>query len=311
MSVPFCESAQPPREKTRCGFVALIGAPNAGKSTLLNNLVGAKISIVTPKAQTTRARALGIALSDEAQIVLLDTPGIFSGAKRPLERSMIAAAWASAEEGDVILYLLDARKGVDAEQERILDGLAKLKAPRFLALNKIDLLEAPKLLALAQTLNTRLPFDATYMISALSGSGVQDLRQGLGKRMPLGPWLYPEDQLAEMPLRFMAAELTREQLFLQLHDELPYALAVRTERWQEREDGSIRIEQTIILERSGQKPIVIGANGKKIKSIGQAARREMMKQFACQVHLFLHVKVRENWTEDPSIYSDLGLKFKA
>ncbi len=298
-------------ENARCGFVSLVGSPNAGKSTLLNALVGAKISIVTPKAQTTRARTLGIAMSGEAQIVLVDTPGIFSGAKRRLERSMISAAWDSTQDVDAILYLIDARKGLNAEQDAILEGLAKAKAPLLLVLNKVDLVERPKLLDLAKTINERVPFAATFMVSALSGSGVKDLLQDLGKRVPAGPWHYPEDQLADTSLRLIAAELTREQLFLQLQDELPYALVVQTDQWQDRPDGSVRIEQTITLERPGQKMIVIGANGQKIKSIGQSARREMMKHFERTVHLFLHVKVRENWTEDRSIYSAIGLNFKA
>lgn len=298
-------------ENARCGFVSLVGSPNAGKSTLLNALVGAKISIVTPKAQTTRARTLGIAMSGEAQIVLVDTPGIFSGAKRRLERSMISAAWDSTQDVDAVLYLIDARKGLTAEQDAILDGLAKAKAPLLLVLNKIDLVDRPKLLDLAKTINERVPFAATFMVSALSGSGVKDLLQDLARRVPAGPWHYPEDQLADTSLRLIAAELTREQLFLQLQDELPYALVVQTDQWQERPDGSVRIEQTITLERPGQKMIVIGANGQKIKAIGQAARREMMKHFERTVHLFLHVKVRENWTEDRSIYSTIGLNFKA
>ncbi len=298
-------------ENARCGFVSLVGSPNAGKSTLLNALVGAKISIVTPKAQTTRARTLGIAMSGEAQIVLVDTPGIFSGAKRRLERSMISAAWDSTQDVDAILYLIDARKGLNAEQDAILEGLAKAKAPLLLVLNKVDLVERPKLLDLAKTINERVHFAATFMVSALSGSGVKDLLQDLAKRVPAGPWHYPEDQLADTSLRLIAAELTREQLFLQLQDELPYALVVQTDQWQERPDGSVRIEQTITLERPGQKMIVIGANGQKIKAIGQAARREMMKHFERTVHLFLHVKVRENWTEDRSIYSAIGLNFKA
>ncbi len=298
-------------ENARCGFVSLVGSPNAGKSTLLNALVGAKISIVTPKAQTTRARTLGIAMVAETQIVLVDTPGIFSGAKRRLERSMISAAWESTQNVDAVLYLIDARKGLNEEQDAILEGLAKAKAPLLLVLNKVDLVDRPKLLELSQAIHARVNFAATFMISALSGSGVKDVLTDLGKRMPKGPWHYPDDQLADTSLRLMAAELTREQLFMQLQDELPYSLVVETDQWQERPDGSVRIEQTITLERPGQKMIVIGASGQKIKSIGQAARREMMKHFERTVHLFLHVKVRENWTEDRSIYASLGLNFKA
>lgn len=297
-----------PMNETRCGFAALVGAPNAGKSTLLNQLVGAKVSIVSRKAQTTRALVRGIAIEGAAQIILVDTPGIFRP-KRRLDRAMVASALSGAADADVVALLVDARKGLDEEVEAILAQLKEAKAPKILVLNKIDLIAREKLLALAQTLNAREKFDETFMISALNGDGVADLRKALARRMKPSPWLYPEDQLSDAPLRLLAAEITREQLYERLHDELPYQSTVETDSWTNQKDGSARIEQTIYVARDSQKKIVIGEGGRTIKAIGQAARREIAEAAEQKVHLFLFVKVRENWADDPERYREMRLEF--
>jgi GTP-binding protein Era len=299
---------EPESLSRRCGFVALIGAPNAGKSTLLNQLVGGKVSIVSRKVQTTRALIRGIALEGDTQIVFVDTPGIFAP-KRRLDRAMVTSAWSGANDADAVVLLVDAHKGVDEEVEAIIARLPQLRAPKFLALNKIDTIPHEKLLGLAANLNERLPFAETFMISALKGHGVAKLRERLTGLMPDGPWLYPEDQISDAPLRALAAEITREKLFERLHDELPYQSTVETELWKDQADGSARVEQTIYVTREGQKKIVIGEGGRTIKSIGSAARKEIMEAAEQKVHLFLFVKVRENWGDDPERYREMGLEF--
>ncbi|KAA2235288.1 GTPase Era [Salinarimonas soli] len=294
--------------ETRAGFVALIGAPNAGKSTLLNQLVGAKVSIVSRKVQTTRALVRGIAIEGQAQIVFVDTPGIFAP-KRRLDRAMVHSAWGGAGDADVVCLLLDARKGLDEEGEAILARMPELKQPKGLILNKVDLVERPTLLGLAASLNERLAFDHTFMVSALTGSGVDRMREVLAREMPAGPWLYPEDQVSDAPLRMLAAEITREKLYERLHDELPYESTVETDQWQNRKDGSVRIEQTVFVERESQRKIVLGKGGQTIKAIGQAARRDIAEAAEAPVHLFLFVKVRENWSDDPERYREMGLEF--
>jgi GTP-binding protein Era len=293
---------------TRCGFVALIGAPNAGKSTLLNAVVGAKVSIVSRKVQTTRALVRGIALDGPAQIIFVDTPGIFRP-KRRLDRAMVTSAWGGAGDADAIALLVDARKGIDEEVEAILSKLPDLKAPKILVINKIDTIEHEKLLGLAAELNAKVPFVETFMISALKGHGVPKLRERLAAMMQPGPWLYPEDQVSDAPLRSLAAEITREKIFERLHDELPYQSTVETELWKDMPDGSARVEQTIYVMREGHKKIVIGEGGRTIKSIGSAARKEIMEAAEQKVHLFLFVKVRENWADDPERYREMGLEF--
>ena len=294
---------------TRCGYVAIVGAPNAGKSTLLNQLVGAKVSIVSSKVQTTRARITAIAMEDTTQIVFIDTPGIFRP-KRRLDRAMVSAAWGGIDEADAVLLLIDASKGFDDESREIVEALQHRKRPNvLLALNKVDAIAREKLLGLAKTLNDAYPFEQTFMISAMKGSGVDDVRRALAKLMPEGPYLYPEDQLADVPMRFLAAEITREQVYRALHDELPYAITVETENWKDQRDGAARIEQVIFVERDGQKKIVLGEKGAMIKRIGAAARKEMEQQFECRVHLFLFVKVREDWGDDPERYEAMGLEF--
>jgi GTPase len=297
-----------PPEETRCGFAALVGAPNAGKSTLLNQLVGAKVSIVSRKAQTTRALVRGIAVDGPAQIILVDTPGIFRP-KRKLDRAMVASALAGAADADVIALLIDSRRGLDEESEAILAQLSQAKAPKILILNKVDLIARERLLALAAKLNEREKFDETFMVSALTGDGVADLRHALGASMQPSPWLYPEDQLSDAPLRLLAAEITREQIYERLHDELPYQSTVETDSWTNQKDGSARIEQTIFVARDGQKRIVIGEGGRTIKAIGQAARRQIAEAAEQPVHLFLFVKVRENWADDPERYREMRLEF--
>ena len=293
---------------TACGFVALIGAPNAGKSTLLNQLVGAKVSIVSRKVQTTRSLVRGIALEGPAQIIFVDTPGIFAPRRR-LDRAMVTSAWGGAGDADAVALLVDARKGIDDEVEAILDRLPALKAPKILILNKIDTVDAPDLLKLAGDLNAKLPFTDTFMVSALRGHGVPKLREKLGRMMQPGPWLYPEDQVSDAPLRSLAAEITREKIFERLHDELPYQSHVETDSWKELPDGSARVEQTIFVMREGHKKIVIGEGGRTIKSIGSAARKDIAEAADCKVHLFLFVKVRENWADDPERYREMGLEF--
>jgi GTPase len=293
---------------TRCGFVALIGAPNVGKSTLVNALVGSKVTIVSRKVQTTRALIRGIVIEGHSQIILVDTPGIFSP-KRRLDRAMVSTAWSGAHDADLVCVLLDAKSGINDEAEKILEKLASVDHERILVLNKIDLVPREKLLALAQAANERIKFANTFMISALSGDGVEDLRKALAEAVPPGPYLYPEDQMSDAPLRSLAAEITREKIFQQLHQELPYQSTVETDSWTERKDKSVRIEQTIFVERESQRKIVLGKGGATIKSIGAEARKEIADILDVPVHLFLFVKVRENWGDDPDRYREMGLEF--
>jgi len=301
----MAETADPAKS---CGFVALIGAPNAGKSTLLNALVGAKVSIVTPKVQTTRALIRGIAIVGAAQLIFVDTPGIFAPRRR-LDRAMVGSAWGSTHDADLVAFLVDAHKGLQDDEEAILKGLADIRAPKVLVLNKIDLVEKRKLLALTQTLNERAAFAATFMISARSGDGLADLKSFFAAHVPVGPWLYPEDQISDAPLRQLAAEITREKLYLRLHQELPYQSTVETEVWKELKGGAVRIEQTIYVERESQRKIVLGKAGQTIKAIGAAARAEIAAAIEHPVHLFLFVKVREGWGDDPERYREMGLEF--
>ncbi len=294
--------------ETRCGFVALIGAPNVGKSTLVNALVGSKVTIVSRKVQTTRALIRGIVIEDNAQIILVDTPGIFSP-KRRLDRAMVSTAWSGAHDADLVCVLLDAKAGIDEEADAILNKLAVVQHPKILVLNKIDLIPREKLLALAQAANARLKFEHTFMISALSGDGVDDLRKTLAKMVPPGPFHYPEDQMSDAPMRHLAAEITREKIYRQLHQELPYQSTVETDSWTERKDKSVRIEQTIFVERESQRKIVLGKGGATIKSIGAESRKEIAEILGVPVHLFLFVKVRENWGDDPDRYREMGLEF--
>jgi len=293
---------------TRCGFVALIGAPNVGKSTLVNALVGSKVTIVSRKVQTTRALIRGIVIEDNAQIILVDTPGIFLP-KRRLDRAMVSTAWSGAYDADLVCVLLDAKAGIDEEADAILTKLATVAHPKILVLNKIDLIPREKLLALAQAANERMKFEHTFMISALSGDGVADLRKTLAKSVPPGPFHYPEDQMSDAPLRHLAAEITREKIYRQLHQELPYQSTVETDTWTERNDKSVRIEQTIFVERESQRKIVLGKGGATIKSIGADSRKEIAEILGVPVHLFLFVKVRENWGDDPDRYREMGLEF--
>ncbi|HEX4768377.1 MAG TPA: GTPase Era [Lichenihabitans sp.] len=297
-----------PDHPTRCGFAALIGVPNAGKSTLINALVGSKVSIVSRKVQTTRVPVRGIAIEGTSQIVFVDTPGIFAP-KRRLDRAMVAAAWSGVGDADIVALLVDARKGLDPETEAILDRLRELGKARFLVLNKIDTIEVEALLGLAAAIDARLRFEETFMVSALKGHGLGTLRAALARAMPPGPWLYPEDQVADAPLRAFAAEITREKMFERLHEELPYQTTVETDDWKTLPDGSVRIEQTIFVTRPGHKKIVIGEEGRTIKSIGKAARKDIAEAAEVPVHLFLHVKVRENWLDDPERYREMGLDF--
>ena len=294
--------------RASAGFVAVIGAPNAGKSTLVNALVGQKVAIVSPKAQTTRARLMGIALHGNAQILLVDTPGIFEP-KRRLDRAMVAAAWTGAQDADLILLVIDAAASGNAELERIIASLGERKHRLFIALNKIDLVKRATLLAPASELTARLDPEKLFMISAASGDGVADLKQALADAMPAGPWLYPEDEVSDATDRMIAAELTREQIVNQLHQELPYATAVETESWEDRPDGSTVINQQIIVERDSQKAIVIGKGGRRLKSIGAAARAAITEHLGRPVHLFLHVKVEPKWGEDRSLYREIGLEW--
>ena len=301
----------------RCGFVALLGAPNSGKSTLVNALTGAKVSIVSPKVQTTRTRVLGIVMAGDgsgaAQVVLVDTPGIFLP-KRRLDRAMVAAAWQGAADADLIGLLVDAGKcerQTDSDTQRIVEGLVRSDRRAILLLNKIDLLKRDRLLAIADRLNGEGPFSDIFMISALTGSGTGDFLDHCAARLPAGPYLFPEDQLSDMPERLLAAEITREKLYLNLHEELPYALTVETETWEEQDDGSVRIEQTVYVRRDSQKSIVLGKGGRQIGKIGAAARKELEQLFDRRVHLFLFVKVRDRWQEDPARYRDWGLDYSA
>ena len=296
---------------TRAGFIALIGEPNAGKSTLLNRMVGAKVSIVTHKVQTTRARIRGVALEGEAQLVFVDTPGLFKPRRR-LDRAMVAAAWGGASDADVVVLLVEAHRGVTEGVERILEGLGDVTKGRkvALAINKIDRVQSDTLLSLTKKLNDAFDFAETFMISAERGHGVDDLRKWLAQQLPEGPWLYPEDQIADLPLRMIAAEITREKLTLRLHQELPYQLTVETENWEERKDGSARIDQLIYVMRDGHKGIVLGHKGETIKSVSTAAHTELEEFLGRRVHLFLQIKVRPNWLEEAERYSEMGLNFK-
>ncbi len=294
--------------ETRCGFVALIGAPNVGKSTLVNALVGSKVTIVSKKVQTTRALIRGIVIEDNAQIILVDTPGIFAP-KRRLDRAMVSTAWSGAHDADLVCVLIDARAGIDDEADAILSKLEAVNHPKILVLNKIDLVPREKLLALAQKANERLTFTQTFMVSALSGDGVDDLRRTLAKDVPPGPFHYPEDQMSDAPMRQLAAEITREKIYRHLHQELPYQSTVETDSWQDRKDGSVRIEQTIFVERDSQRKIVLGKGGATIKSIGADSRKELAEIVGPPVHLFLFVKVRDGWGDDPERYREMGLEF--
>ncbi|MCU0884520.1 MAG: GTPase Era [Beijerinckiaceae bacterium] len=297
------------REGMRAGFVALIGAPNAGKSTLLNQLVGAKVSIVSRKVQTTRTQVRGIAMAGSSQIVFVDTPGIFRP-KRRLDRAMVTSAWGGATDADLVGVLIDVGKHRDAETLELLARLAEIPQPKFLVLNKVDTLKDKEaLLGISTGLNEKARFETTFMISALSGSGVRAMLDWLAQRVPAGPWLYPEDQMSDAPLRFLAAEITREKLYERLHDELPYRSTVETESWVQKPDGSVRIEQTIFVERESQRKIVLGKNGATIKAIGQSARHDIAEAAEAKVHLFLFVKVREDWGNDPARYREMGLEF--
>jgi GTPase len=296
------------QHETRCGFIALIGAPNVGKSTLINGLVGSKVAIVSHKVQTTRTLLRGIAVSGRSQLIFVDTPGIFSP-KRRLDRAMVTHAWAGANDADIVGLLIDAERGLDEATEAIFARLGEVARPRILIINKVDLVEKSALLALTKLANERLTFAATFMVSALTGDGVSDVKNWLAAHVPEGPWHYPEDQITDAPLRQLAAEITREKLYLRLHQELPYQSTVETETWTERSDGSIRIEQTIYVERESQRKIVLGKGGQTIKAIGADARRDIAEMVEAPVHLFLFVKVREGWGDDPERYRGMGLEF--
>ena len=297
-------------EKTRCGFVALIGAPNAGKSTITNHFVGSKVSIVSPKIQTTRTMVKGIGLFENSQIIFLDTPGIFKPKKR-LERAMVSSAWGSVKDADIIVLVVDAKRGFDEETASIISSLKKEKKKAVLLINKVDLVKKEKLLGLSKALNESFAFTETFFVSAESGQNLEEFYRYLANHVPESPWYYPEEQMSDMPLKLLAAEIVREKLFLYLHQELPYALTVEPELWERREDGSVRAEMTIYVERDNQKIIVLGKGGAMIKRIGQAARREIEELFEDRVHLFLFVKVRENWQDDAGRYNVWGLDFKA
>lgn len=292
----------------RCGFVALLGAPNAGKSTLLNRLVGTKLAIVTHKVQTTRSLVRGIAIHGAAQIIFIDTPGIFAP-KRRLERALVDTAWMGAADADIAALLIDAKRGIDEGTAAILERLAGLRGPKVLILNKVDIVPRERLLALTREANERLAFARTFMVSGLTGDGCADLLDYFAGVAPVGPWLYPEDQVSDLPLRNLAAEITREKLTLRLHDELPYSSTVETERWKELADGSVRVEQVIYVARESQKAIVLGHRGATIKAISMAARPEIAEAAERPVHLFLFVRVRENWADDPERYREMGLDF--
>jgi GTP-binding protein Era len=288
------------------GVVAVAGAPNAGKSTLVNALVGQKVAIVSAKPQTTRTRLMGIAILGKAQVVLVDTPGIFEPRRR-LDRAMVAAAWGGAQDADLIALVVDAERGFSERIEAMLETLAGRSEPKLLVLNKVDLAAKDALLALAARLNQRVAFEATFMVSATTGDGIADLKAALAERMPEGPWLFPEDQVSDVTDRMLAAEVTREQLYLQLHAELPYASAIQTEKYEERKDGSVAIHQQILVARASQRAIVLGKGGARIKAIGEAARKELSAMLGRKVHLFLHVKVKPDWEEDRGLYREIGL----
>jgi len=290
----------------RCGFVAVVGAPNAGKSTIVNALVGQKVAIVSPKAQTTRTRLMGVAMDGETQIVLIDTPGIFAPTRR-LDRAMVAAAWGSLEEAEAILVMVDAAAKLTGRVERVLEGIANRPEKKYLVLNKVDLTRKDKLLTIATELNGRVAFDETFFISASSGDGVPELKAHLSALMPEGPWHFPEDEVSDAPERMLAAEITREQLYRQLHEELPYQSTVETEKFATRPDGSAEIHQQILVARDNQRAIILGHKGERIKEIGSKARAELTELLGRKVHLFLHVKVKANWDEDRGVYRDMGL----
>lgn len=296
--------------ETKCGFATLLGAPNAGKSTLVNYMVGAKVSIVSPKVQTTRSRVRGIFVKDGCEVVLVDTPGIFRP-KRRLDRAMVASAWTEAEYSDLRLLVVDARRGLDDDTRSIVASLKKNGEKATLVLNKVDLAKRENLLKLSQELNALYSFDATFMVSALNGDGINDLEAYLISRMPEGPFMFPEDQVSDLPNRLLAAEITREKLYLNLRDELPYVLTVETDMWKDAPDGSARLEQTIFVEKENQRRIILGKGGAMIKKIGSQARQELEELFECRVHLFLFVKVREKWGDDPARYREWGLDFNA
>jgi len=295
---------------TRCGYVALLGAPNAGKSTLTNHFVGSKVSIVSPKAQTTRTTVKGIGIYKNTQIIFLDTPGIFKP-KRRLDRAMVASAWSGLADADIAVLLVDAKRGLDDETKAIIEKLKEKDIKAVLVLNKSDLVKGERLLQLAQELNDLYPFKETFMVSALSGKGTEEFYNYLADNLPQSPWFYPEEQMSDMPLKLLAAEVVREKLFLYLRQELPYALTVEPELWERREDGSVRAEMTIYVERDGQKQIILGKNGSMIKKIGQSARLELENLLEDRIHLFLFVKVRENWVEDKARYTDWNLDFNS
>ena len=292
----------------RCGFIALIGAPNVGKSTLINASVGSKVAIVSHKVQTTRSLLRGIAIVGNSQLIFIDTPGIFVPRRR-LDRAMVKNAWGGTRDADIVGLLIDAQRGLDGETQAIVGKLAEVRQPKILLINKIDLVDKPVLLAIAKAANDRVPFAATFMIAALTGDGVADMSSWLATHVPEGPWHYPEDQITDAPLRHLAAEVTREKLYRRLHQELPYQSTVETEQWKELDDGSTRIEQTIYVERESQRKIVLGKDGQTIKAIGAEARREIAGMIEAPVHLFLFVKVRERWGEDPDRYREMGLEF--
>ena len=293
---------------TSCGFIALVGAPNAGKSTLLNSLVGTKVSIVTHKAQTTRSQIRGVVTLDTAQLVFVDTPGIFAP-KRRLDRAMVESAWSGAGDADVVAFIVDAEKGLTAELESLVEGLTNVRHPKVLVLNKIDTIRRENLLKLSEELNSRLRFEATFMISALKGDGVQDFIDWCAKHVPPGPWHFPEDHLTDLTLALTAAEITREKLFLRIHDEIPYNATVETEAFKVQKDGSYKIDQVIYVTRDTHKKIILGAGGQTIKTIGAEARKELMEMYEVPVHLFIFVKVREKWGDDPERYREMGLEY--
>ncbi len=296
--------------QTRAGFVALLGAPNAGKSTLTNHFAGSKVSIVSPKAQTTRTTVKGIGIWKNTQIIFLDTPGIFKP-KRRLDRAMVASAWGGVNDADMVALLVDGKRGFDEETRSIIDKLKETHTPTLLIINKIDLIKNERLLELTKELNDAYAFEATFMVSALNGKGLDDFYDYVAEHLPVSPWYYPEEQMSDLPLKLLAAEVVREKLFLYLRQEIPYALTVEPELWDRREDGSVRAEMTIYVERDGQKQIILGHGGQMIKKIGQSARKELEDMLESRIHLFLFVKVRENWGEDKARYSDWGLDFNA
>jgi GTP-binding protein Era len=296
----------------RCGFVAVIGAPNVGKSTLVNAMVGSKVTIVSPKVQTTRTVIRGIAIEGQSQLIFVDTPGIFAPRRR-LDRAMVAVAWNGAQEADIVALLVDARRGLDGETSAIVDKFSETPGAKnltkILVVNKVDLVDKPSLLGLVSAANERMKFDATFMVSALNGSGVADVKRWLAAHVPSGPWHYPEDQISDAPMRALAAEITREKIYLRLHQELPYRSTVETDAWKELRDGSVRIEQTVFVERESQRKIVLGKDGQAIRAIGSEARKEIAQLIEKPVHLFLFVKVREGWADDPARYREMGLEF--